>query len=25
MHGFLPPNTIYWVDNPKQSKKTSQL
>jgi hypothetical protein len=17
IHGFLPPNTIYWVDNPK--------
>jgi len=25
IHGFLPPNTIYWVDNPKQSKKTKSI
>lgn len=25
MHGFLPPNTIYWVDNPKQSKKNKSI
>jgi len=25
IHGFLPPNTIYWVDNPKQTKKTFDI
>jgi hypothetical protein len=22
IHGFLPPNTIYWVDNPKYERHT---